>query len=142
MIFLVPLQDLQSDVFGGGGMGGGKFWDMYKGKSSYDSFDESDGDIVDSLGMDADESSEMDDMDLDAARQAAEVDQPEDRYRKMKKEKDETIIVALRVRDRTKHCQMDHLNMHHYLSDSEFPEIDIGHFSFFDSFTFCKIQEA
>ena len=90
-------------------MGGGKFWDMYKGKSSYDSFDESDGDIVDSLGMEADSVD-----DFDTTRQAAEVDQPEDRYRKMKdaiakaaaavekmnnekKNKDETIIVAMRV---------------------------------------------
>ena len=42
--FVTFIQDLQSDVFGGGMSG--KFWDMYKGSSSYDSFDESDADML------------------------------------------------------------------------------------------------
>ena len=38
------VQDLQTEVFGGGMSG--KFWDMYKGSSSYDSFDETDSEML------------------------------------------------------------------------------------------------
>ncbi|XP_059078987.1 uncharacterized protein LOC131877341 isoform X1 [Tigriopus californicus] len=61
-------QDLQSDVFGGGMSG--KFWGSYKGKASYDSFDSSDEDIIEEMG-------------IEDARQTPEEDQPEDRYDRM-----------------------------------------------------------
>lgn len=46
----------------------GRFWSMYKGKESYDSFDESDKEVADDMEMD------------EFSRQTPEADQPEDRY--------------------------------------------------------------
>lgn len=48
----------------------GKFWGSFKGKSSYDSFDSSDEDIIEEMG-------------IDDTRQTPEEDQPEDRYDRM-----------------------------------------------------------
>ena len=42
-------KDLQSDVFGGGMGMTGKFWNMYKGATSYDSFDDTDGTVMDEI---------------------------------------------------------------------------------------------
>ena len=36
------LQDLQSDVFGGGGGASKKYWKMYEGSTSFDSLDDTD----------------------------------------------------------------------------------------------------
>jgi len=50
-------QDLQSDVFGGGMGMTGKFWNMYKGSASYDSFDtDTDSDVIDKITDDDDDS--------------------------------------------------------------------------------------
>ena len=70
----------------------GKFWDMYKGKSSYDSFDESDEEMVEEMG-------------IDEERQSLEEDQPEDRgdrddkttTGKTKHKNGESVIIAYKV---------------------------------------------
>ncbi|CAB4054731.1 unnamed protein product [Lepeophtheirus salmonis] len=41
--------DIHSNVFGGGISG--KFWDVYKGSSSYDSLDEDDSEVAEELGL-------------------------------------------------------------------------------------------
>ncbi|XP_040573062.1 uncharacterized protein [Lepeophtheirus salmonis] len=60
--------DIQSDVFGGGISG--KFWDMYKGSSSYDSLDEDDSEVAEELGLNEFDESE------DLLRQTTEEDFP------------------------------------------------------------------
>ena len=74
-------QELQTDVFGGGMSG--KFWDMYKGTSSY-----ADGDG----GFDEDEVDEL------RRRQAGEVDQPENRGNRAEKT---VLVTTYKVRSRT-----------------------------------------
>ena len=64
----------------------GKFWSMYKGKSSFDSFDEKDEDLIEEMG-------------IDDTRQAEEMDQPEDRPNKRKEvsEKNTTVTIVYKV---------------------------------------------
>ena len=101
------LQDLQSDVFGGGMGMTGKFWNMYKGSSSYDSFDDSDSDVMDKITDSDDDMMEADGESVGRWRQAAEVDQPEDEPNNEDKRsgkaeetmevQDETVMIAYQV---------------------------------------------
>jgi len=80
-------QDMQSDIFGGGSTK--KFWNMYKGSTSYDSFDDTDTEVIDELKEDSDE---------ELLRISKEYQDPEDApnastKRKITK-KGKTVIVA------------------------------------------------
>ena len=78
---------MQSDIFGGGSTK--KFWNMYKGSTSYDSFDDADTEVIDELKEDSDE---------ELLRISKEYQDPEDApnastKRKITK-KGKTVIVA------------------------------------------------
>ena len=82
--FFPWFQDLQSDIFGGGATK--KFWNMYKGSTSYDSFDESDTEAIEELKGDSDE---------ELLRISKEYQDPEDDpYRERQIKKGKTVIVA------------------------------------------------
>ena len=97
----------------------GKFWDMYKGKSSYDSFDSDDHELVEEMGLADDD--DDDDVVESRMRQSPEEDQPEDRSgrnvpdseegekKKKLQQEGQTVIIAYKVR-RFQLCRL--LNKH------------------------------
>lgn len=78
---------MQSDIFGGGATK--KYWNMYKGSTSYDSFDDSDAEVVQELDGD-DDSEEL--MRISKEFQSPEDSPHDEKQRVIKKGK--TIIVA------------------------------------------------
>ena len=78
---------MQSDIFGGGSTK--KFWNMYKGSTSYDSFDDTDTEVIEELNGNSDEK---------LFRISKEYQDPEDAPRGSKKrkitKKGKTVIVA------------------------------------------------
>lgn len=82
----------------------GKFWDMYKGSSSYDSFDESDEDVMDKITDLDDDMMEADGPSVGRWRQASEEDQPEDEPNSNRDTlgvEDETVIIAYQVNSKS-----------------------------------------
>ena len=100
------VQDLQSDVFGGGMTG--KFWDMYKGSKTYDSLDDSDTGILVTSSFIFEIFSRLK-TNLDPQiqdtetllRQMPEKDQPEDYPNPLRGQreggKEENVVLAIKV---------------------------------------------